>query len=772
MAWTGFKRSSQVKLSIKQVLILGVIGLQVLSVCLILASSYVTSQRVYQKHAQDIMSHIATFTVHEVQNYLAPARHVAQLTQQLVDNHIVSSENITLLERYFYEQLRLHAHVDGMYLGLPSGAFIYVHRSNDKVTGGFRTKIIQLKDGVKTTELIWKDTALNEMSRKFDPDDTYDPTTRPWYTRAQESEGTIWTEPYIFFTSQEPGITVSSPITTATGELVGIVGADIQIEQLSTFLSRLKVAENGRAFIVNQSGIVVAFPELDHLKWSTGEEDGTFRLAHIDELNDQLTQKAFASIRAVDGLIDIQESRFRSFEHEQNQYHAMLVPFDNSKWTWIIGVYLPEDDYLGPIKRNRRLNIYLMLGVAAVGSLLGGMIVRSVTRPMRALQLEAQAIHHNDFDTTFDKGSMIREIQETADSFAQMRMGLQTIGQKNSELTQSLRQQADVLRRSEALYRNLVEGSLQGIVVVQGARIRFANQQAAIFFGYANREALVDRELLSMLDPATPLSGEEPLVAHEVQALHPDGTRRWLSCELSEIIWEDEAACLVTCVDITVQRQLEQEVLTASERERHRLGQDLHDGLGQQLTGLSLLSSRVERQLIQQGHPEAATMTQLSRFLQDAVSQTHDLAHASYPVILESEGLGAALQTLRDQAESLYGLKVSLTGQMASRRIPANPSIHLYRIAQEALTNAVKHGQAHQVSFELDELPSRLRFRIDDDGIGFPDDEDFTHGMGMRNMTYRARLIGASLEFDRSPEGGARIVAILPLADRPVTSSQ
>ena len=759
------------KLSIKQVLIIGVIGLQVLSVCLILASSYLTSQRVLRKHAQDMLANVATFTVHEVQNYLAPARDVAQLTQELVNHHIIRRETIAILERYFYEQLRLHANLAGIYLGLPSGAFIYVNRSDDKVAGGFRTKIIQVTDGVKTTELIWQDANLHELMREFAPQDTYDPTSRPWYVRAQESQRTIWTEPYVFFTSQQPGITVSTPIRNTTGEQLGIVGVDIQIDALSTFLSQLKIGESGRAFIVNRSGVVVAFPDLDQLKWPTGSEEGKFRLARVDELDDELTQKTFAATPRLATPFDVRAPMFRSFQHERKEYHAMLVPFANSQWPWTIGLYLPEDDYLGPIKRNRRLNIYLMLGIAGVGSFLGGLIVRSVTTPMRALQLEVQAVNQNDLETTFDKHSMIREIQETADSFTQMKVGLQTVQQKNNDLTQDLREQADALRRSEVRYRSLVEGSLQGIVMIQGSRIQFANQPAAFFFGYDEPEALVGRELLSLLDPSTPLSDDGQLISREVQARHPDGTRRWLSCELSEIVWEGQAACLVTCIDITVQRQLEQEVLMASERERHHLGQDLHDGLGQQLTGLSLLSSRVERQLVQQDHPEAATMIQLSRFLKEAVNQTHDLAHASYPVILESEGLGAALQSLREQAESLYGLTVGLTRPREALRLPAHAGIHLYRIAQEALTNAVKHGQAEHVSFELVETVSELRFQIDDDGCGFPDTDDFTPGMGIRNMKYRARLIGASFEVGRNPEGGVRIVSILPLLGLPTSTA-
>lgn len=92
-----------------------------------------------------------------------------------------------------------------------------------KVKGGFRTKSITVADGVRTTELIWKDASYKEIGREFDPSDTYDPRKRPWYIQAQQAGTTIWTEPYIFFTSEKPGLTAASPVFSEQGELTGVV---------------------------------------------------------------------------------------------------------------------------------------------------------------------------------------------------------------------------------------------------------------------------------------------------------------------------------------------------------------------------------------------------------------------------------------------------------------------------------------------------------------------------------------------------------------------
>jgi two-component system cell cycle sensor histidine kinase/response regulator CckA len=129
------------QVSIKWALIGGFIGLQVIPVTIILASSYLTSQRALLRHAKHIMENIATFTIHEAQGYLQPAQDAAKLTQRLADSAVISGQNKAVLEQYFYEQLGLHGDFAGIYLGSPTGDFLYVSRMDTKVKGGYRTKI-------------------------------------------------------------------------------------------------------------------------------------------------------------------------------------------------------------------------------------------------------------------------------------------------------------------------------------------------------------------------------------------------------------------------------------------------------------------------------------------------------------------------------------------------------------------------------------------------------------------------------------------------------
>ena len=269
------------RLPIKRVLIVGFVGLHVISVSIILASSFLSSQSVLLDHAKNIMANIATFTIHEAQNYLTPARDATELTQRLADSKVVSNRDRGSLERYFLEQLTLHANFAGIYFGTPGGEFLYVSRMDDLAAGGFRTKIISTGENGRTTELVWRDPQLLEIRREVDPADLYDPRKRPWYIEARAAKRLIWTAPYIFYTSKKPGITTASPVFDREGNLEGVVGVDIEIDEISTFLSRLQIGKSGRAFILNQNGDVIAFPDPSKIKKAVGGGEKEFRLTKI-----------------------------------------------------------------------------------------------------------------------------------------------------------------------------------------------------------------------------------------------------------------------------------------------------------------------------------------------------------------------------------------------------------------------------------------------------------------------------------------------------------
>lgn len=206
--------------------------------------------------------------------------------------------------------------------------------------------------------------------------------------------------------------------------------------------------------------------------------------------------------------------------------------------------------------------------------------------------------------------------------------------------------------------------------------------------------------------------------------------------------------------DVTDREMLEKEVAESSSRLQMRIGQDIHDGLGQHLTGITFLSRALEKNLAAQKLPEAAEAAEISKLVIEALAQTRNLARGLFPVEVESTRLCQSLRELAHTAEQLFSLSCAVecdTDLVISNK---NASTHLFRLAQEAINNAVKHGRAQRVTIVLGSNGDKAVLRIIDDGVGFPPEGVKRSGLGLRIMTYRAQKVGGTLEIQPGPHGG------------------
>ncbi len=209
-------------------------------------------------------------------------------------------------------------------------------------------------------------------------------------------------------------------------------------------------------------------------------------------------------------------------------------------------------------------------------------------------------------------------------------------------------------------------------------------------------------------------------------------------------------------------RRLEQELIEISEREQRHFGHELHDSLGQHLTGAAITAHMLAGKL--GDRPEARDAERLVKLLDDGVELTRSLARGLYPVELESAGLMAALDEFargtktRTQTPCVFYCPSPVPVRDAAA------AMHLYRIAQEATNNAIRHGHARLVSITLEMREDRVDLHIDDDGRGLPPaDQRGSGGMGLRIMANRAQIIGATLTTARRAEGGTRVACSWPI---------
>jgi signal transduction histidine kinase len=207
--------------------------------------------------------------------------------------------------------------------------------------------------------------------------------------------------------------------------------------------------------------------------------------------------------------------------------------------------------------------------------------------------------------------------------------------------------------------------------------------------------------------------------------------------------------------DVTDRELLEKEIVESSHRTQMRLGQDLHDGLGQHLTGISFLSKALERTLSAQSLPEAAEAAEIGKLVLDALSQTRHLARGLFPVEVESSGLLPALRELAANVEERCQVPCSLECDEGFVMEDATISMHLFRLAQEAINNAVKHGKASRVVVTLRKNADHAVLSVCDNGIGFPADGAASKGLGLRIMNFRAQKIGGSLDIHPGRTGGS-----------------
>ena len=238
-----------------------------------------------------------------------------------------------------------------------------------------------------------------------------------------------------------------------------------------------------------------------------------------------------------------------------------------------------------------------------------------------------------------------------------------------------------------------------------------------------------------------------------------------LELSISEVVLADRRLFTGFVRDITERKRLEAEVLDISDREQRRIGQDLHDGLGQHLAGIELMSQVLEQKLAAGKSREvktaAARVGDIARHVREAIRQTRLLARGLAPVVIESEGLMAALAQLARSADQIGGVKCSFMCDAPVLVHDIAVATHLYRIAQEAVSNAMKHGKARRIAIRLQRAGERIVVMIKDDGTGLPVESRRGRGMGLRIMQYRAGVIGGSLVVQRDLNGGTSVVCSL-----------
>jgi two-component system CheB/CheR fusion protein len=341
---------------------------------------------------------------------------------------------------------------------------------------------------------------------------------------------------------------------------------------------------------------------------------------------------------------------------------------------------------------------------------------------------------------------------------------------------------AKLLARSKSAVRDhaerlraILETAVEGIITIdERGVIESFNQASENIFGYQAAEVIGKNVKVLMSTPHREQhdgyldnykhTGHAKIIGigRETFARKKDGTLFPIDLSVSEVKLSDRRIFTGFIRDITERKRLEREILEISEREQRRIGQDLHDGLCQHLAGIEMLAQVLAQKLAPKAKDGSARATEIAKAVREAISQTRLLARGLSPVTLESEGLMSALAELALNMEKMFQVRCVFDCPEVVKFDDHAAATHLFRIAQEAVSNAIKHGKAKNISIRLTETASHLHLRVSDDGIGFPEKFTAGSGMGLRIMQSRIGMVGGALTIQRPPAGGTSVSFAAP----------
>jgi PAS domain S-box-containing protein len=350
-------------------------------------------------------------------------------------------------------------------------------------------------------------------------------------------------------------------------------------------------------------------------------------------------------------------------------------------------------------------------------------------------------------------------------------IGISTISRDISQLKNAESALQESAGKTAAILTTMVDGV---ITIDERGTIDSINPAAERLFGYAASEVLGRNVKMLMPEPYHSEHDEYLLnyfrtgmakiigIGREVVGKRKNGSVFPMDLAVSEVLLGQRRLFTGIVRDLTDRKRLERQILEISDREQRRIGQDLHDGLGQQLAGIGFLSKSLEQRLDKKKIKEFADARQIAELVSSAIAQARGMAHGLHPVDLSATGLMSALKELASTVEHTFRIECTFKCEKPVLLSDNSVGTHLYRVTQEAVNNAIKHGKAQHISIVLIHSRDTITVSVRDDGIGFPEVLPEKKGIGLQTMRYRAALIGATLSFLRLPTGGTRVDCSLP----------
>ena len=349
---------------IRVIIPLGCLGLLIASIAFIIVYSYHNNREDALILTDDLLKNLDRQIAAEVQDYLSPAADMVDLAADILNDpsfDIITSRS--QIEALAIQILNNYPQLTIFSIAAATGDFIMPKKMPD---GSIHTKFIDHTDNIRQVKWVRRDTSGLVVGEEAVTDDTYDARTRSWYVGAAEARGLFWTDVYIFYTDQKPGLTAAMPVFGDNDRLLGVLGVDIELEELTNFFKNLTIGRNGQALIIDQQGRLVAYPQVSRMLKQVGD---TLQPVMLDELDDPVLSRAYNRYK-IEGhgqrILTVGKRRYLNSV-------SSLRPTIGRDWSVMIVV--PEEDFIGFVKENTARALLMTIIIVVLASIMAGLLV-------------------------------------------------------------------------------------------------------------------------------------------------------------------------------------------------------------------------------------------------------------------------------------------------------------------------------------------------------------------------------------------------------------
>jgi PAS domain S-box-containing protein len=507
----------------------------------------------------------------------------------------------------------------------------------------------------------------------------------------------------------------------------------------------------GQAFFITRDGDIIPFHDMDWaLPAETGKRNNPVHPV-AREADREILRKAFSSFKhAFQNDLQPDSPVFITFRHNGKNYRSMFSPFPDARPSWLIGVYLAEEEFLGPIRLSLAVSIVATAVISLIASLTGYIFARNIISPIDKLAREAEAIEQHNMNGTFNVRTRFSELREAAQAFARMKSALVRYESR--------------LQESESLYRAIARTANDAIILMDHNHcVSFLNPAAERMFGYTLNQAR-GMNLHRLIAPKRDLpkfenglskfsrTGKGRFIDNTVNvtAVNSFGVEFPVELSLSSLRMNGHWHAVAIIRNIAERKKVEQL--------RRRLADDLHDGLGGNLTNIKLFAEMTRSH--RDGENIRKNLDAIAEICEDSLSEIRNYMNVLDDLELQWESLVLELKQYCLRTLEPHDIKFSLTSDI-NPDAPAPTRllyINMQKIVKEAVTNVIKHSNGDAMHIAIHASMDRMQCVLSDNGSAAQTPK--SSGRGLLSMTSRAKEMGGVL--DISWDSGVIIILDVP----------